>query len=81
MVEYRGRRISHRIGQPHPVFVYRLVTEGTIEERILELKERKASLARAILDDHEDWPGTAPKGAGRVIEKADLVHLLAPIGR
>ncbi len=34
----------HRIGQEKTVFVYRMVTEGTIEERIEELKESKREL-------------------------------------
>ncbi|BDE06827.1 hypothetical protein WPS_21030 [Vulcanimicrobium alpinum] len=41
---------AHRIGQTKPVFVYKLVCERTVEERILELHERKAALADAILD-------------------------------
>ena len=34
----------HRIGQTKTVFVYRMVTAGTIEERIQELKESKRDL-------------------------------------
>jgi SNF2 family DNA or RNA helicase len=34
----------HRIGQTNTVFVYRMVTAGTIEERIQELKESKRDL-------------------------------------
>lgn len=42
---------SHRIGQSHPVFCYRLIAKGTIEERILELQKRKQDLAGALLSD------------------------------
>ena len=40
---------AHRIGQDKPVFVYRLVAAGTVEERIEALKQRKAALAEAVL--------------------------------
>ncbi len=39
---------AHRIGQDKAVFVYKLITEGTVEERILEMQERKRELARSI---------------------------------
>ncbi len=41
---------AHRIGQDKPVFVFRLITAGTVEERIEELKARKAELAEAVLE-------------------------------
>ncbi|HET6587005.1 MAG TPA: C-terminal helicase domain-containing protein, partial [Oleiagrimonas sp.] len=40
---------AHRIGQDKPVFVYRLITAGTVEERIEAMKARKAELAEAVL--------------------------------
>jgi SNF2 family DNA or RNA helicase len=40
---------AHRIGQDKPVFVYKLVAAGSIEERILGLQQRKAGLAEAVL--------------------------------
>ncbi len=43
---------THRIGQTHPVNVYRLVASGTIEEKVMQLKEHKARLFDAVLDDH-----------------------------
>ncbi|MDX8395465.1 MAG: DEAD/DEAH box helicase [Mariprofundaceae bacterium] len=39
---------AHRIGQDKPVFVYKLITEGTVEESILEMQARKLALAEGI---------------------------------
>lgn len=43
----------HRIGQSKNVMVYRLVSAGTIEEKVMELKESKAALFDAVVDDGE----------------------------
>ena len=40
---------AHRIGQDKPVFVYKLIAAGTVEEKIIELQRRKAGLADAIV--------------------------------
>ena len=48
-VEAQAIGRAHRIGQEKPVFAYRMVTRGSIEERILELQERKRALAEALL--------------------------------
>ena len=42
---------AHRIGQLRPVTVYRLVTQGTVEERIVNLHHDKRALAEGILAD------------------------------
>lgn len=44
---------AHRIGQSRPVTVYRLVTRGTIEERIVALHHDKRALAESILEGTE----------------------------
>ena len=44
---------THRIGQTRPVTVYRLVSQGTIEERVVSLQERKRELFTAVIDDGE----------------------------
>ena len=46
-----GRRDrAHRIGQKHVVTVYKLVSEGTIEEKIIAIQERKKELAKQVLE-------------------------------
>ncbi|MCW2067080.1 UNVERIFIED_ORG: superfamily II DNA or RNA helicase [Stenotrophomonas maltophilia] len=62
---------AHRIGQDQPVFVYKLIAAGSVEERIAELQQRKAELADAILED--------AGGAGPRFDAADLEALLAPL--
>ncbi|MFD6699153.1 MULTISPECIES: DEAD/DEAH box helicase [unclassified Microbacterium] len=44
---------AHRIGQQNRVFVYRMIAEGTIEEKVLALQQRKARLFSAVLDDED----------------------------
>jgi superfamily II DNA or RNA helicase len=39
---------AYRIGQDKPVFVYKLVTENTIEERVLELQRNKQAMADSV---------------------------------
>ena len=41
---------AHRIGQERTVMVYRLVAVDTIEEKVMELKERKAALFDSVVD-------------------------------
>ena len=48
-VEDQATGRAHRIGQRRPVTVYRLVTEGSIEEKILELHTSKRDLADDLL--------------------------------
>jgi len=42
---------THRIGQTRNVMVYRMVSAGTIEEKVMALKEQKAKLFDAVMDD------------------------------
>ena len=42
---------THRIGQTRNVMVYRMVATGTIEEKVMALKEKKAKLFDAVMDD------------------------------
>ena len=52
-VESQAIGRAHRMGQEEAVEVYRLVTRGTIEEKIQELQEAKKNLVSKILDGTE----------------------------
>ncbi len=62
---------AHRIGQDKPVFVYKLLTEGTVEQRVAEMQARKQALADAMLAG-----GGAAAGA---LSPEDLELLFAPV--
>ena len=53
-VEDQASDRAHRIGQTKSVFVYKMIAEDTVEERIVELQERKAELANLAFDDTSD---------------------------
>jgi len=67
-VEAQAADRAHRIGQDKPVFVYRLVSQGTVEERILTLQGKKRALFEAALGDGQS--------AG-ALTKDDLLELFA----
>ncbi len=50
-VEDQAADRAHRIGQTRPVEIHRLVAADTVEERVLDLQQRKRSLAAAALGD------------------------------
>ncbi len=62
---------AYRIGQKKPVFVYDLFIEGSVEERMLKLQERKRRLADAIL------AGEVPEDAS--LTEEDVEVLFAPL--
>ena len=66
-VEDQASDRAHRIGQQHPVTVYRLITRGTIEEKIIALHQKKRDLADSLLD------GTDMSGK---ISAEDLLRLI-----
>ena len=60
----------HRIGQDKEVHVYRLVAEGTIEEKVMQLKESKAALFDAVVGEGEF--------ASAAVTAEDVRELFAP---
>lgn len=60
----------HRIGQNKEVHVYRLVAEGTIEEKVIQLKESKAALFDAVVGEGEF--------ASAAVTAEDVRELFAP---
>jgi len=50
-VENQATDRAYRIGQDKPVFVYKLIIENSIEEKILEIQNKKAELANALLSE------------------------------
>jgi SNF2 family DNA or RNA helicase len=64
-VEAQAAGRAHRIGQSRPVTVYRLLTAGTIEERIIEMHETKRAIADALLERTEEGEGDGGDGDGR----------------
>lgn len=49
-VEDQASDRAHRIGQTRPVTIYRIIMEGTIEEKMLRLHDNKRDLATDLLD-------------------------------
>jgi SNF2 family DNA or RNA helicase len=61
---------AYRIGQTSPVFVYKLIVAGSVEEHMLRLQSRKAHLATALLGNE---PATPP------LDEEALEDLFAPL--
>ncbi|MGD6816376.1 SNF2 helicase associated domain-containing protein [Metabacillus sp. 113a] len=55
-VEDQASDRAHRMGQTNPVNVIKLVTRGTIEEKMNDLQERKKKLIKEIIDFDEKMP-------------------------
>ena len=55
--EHQATDRAYRIGQEKPVFVYKLITRGTVEEKIQHLQQEKSALAAGVLDGRQagDW--------------------------
>ena len=67
-VENQATDRAHRIGQKNPVTAYKLITTGTIEERILSLQKKKQSVVETALEDE------SPLMSG--LQEQDLRELL-----
>ena len=67
-VEAQAIDRSHRIGQTQTVNAYRLISPGTVEEKIWELQQRKAQTIADVLGE---------EGFARSLSKTDLEYLFA----
>ncbi|MDR9752819.1 DEAD/DEAH box helicase [Pseudomonas sp. SZMC_28357] len=70
-VENQATDRAYRIGQDKPVFVYKMIAKGTVEEKIQTLQQEKAALAGAVLEG-----GTT---GGWKLEQGDIEALFAPL--
>lgn len=70
-VENQASDRAHRIGQDKPVFVYKLVVENTLEEKILEMQERKQALADGVYGNKKSTDSLA-------LTAKDIEELLSP---
>jgi superfamily II DNA or RNA helicase len=66
-VEDQATDRAHRIGQKKVVSVYRLIAAGTIEEKILQLKQKKKDLVASVLEEDA--------GGAKNLTKTDLDEL------
>jgi SNF2 family DNA or RNA helicase len=62
---------AYRIGQEKPVFVYKMIAKGTVEEKIQHLQKEKSALASGVLDGRTagDWK----------LQDEDIEALFAPL--
>ncbi|OYU12126.1 MAG: helicase SNF2 [Comamonadaceae bacterium PBBC1] len=72
-VENQATDRAHRLGQTQSVWVVKLVAQGTIEERMLALQDRKAQLAKDMYEG-------AVKRKEPLFGEADLNELFKPLG-
>jgi SNF2 family DNA or RNA helicase len=70
-VENQATDRAHRIGQDKPVFVYKLIVQGSVEQKIAQLQASKAALAAGILGEGG--------GAGRALTQEDIAALFEPL--
>ncbi|MDD3238330.1 MAG: DEAD/DEAH box helicase [Candidatus Gastranaerophilales bacterium] len=68
-VEDQATDRAYRIGQTKKVFVYRLITKGTVEEKIQKLKQRKRNLVDSVI--------SVDRNIGKTLTYADLQDIFS----
>jgi superfamily II DNA or RNA helicase len=58
----------HRIGQKNSVFSYKLITRGSIEEKILQLQQNKLALVESLIESE----GSRSQGEGKMLREEDI---------
>lgn len=69
-VEDQATDRAHRIGQTKKVFVYKLITKGTVEEKMVKLQEKKRDLIDSVI--------TVDTSLGKILTYEDLKDILTP---
>ena len=59
---------AHRIGQTKPVFVHKLICQGSIEDHILTLQKRKATLVKNLLSEETSKLKIDPETLSQLFE-------------
>jgi hypothetical protein len=68
-VEQQAIDRTHRIGQTKNIFAYRMICVDTIEDKILQLQERKKALAKDLISDED--------GFVKALTKQDVEYLFS----
>jgi non-specific serine/threonine protein kinase len=61
---------AHRMGQLKKVFTYRLITKGTVEEKVVELQDQKRDLVKGVM-------GTDEGDFVKKLDKTDIEYLFS----
>ncbi|KAE9407682.1 SNF2 family DNA-dependent ATPase [Gymnopus androsaceus JB14] len=67
---------AHRIGQTKQVYVYRFITEGSVEERMLERAAQKLRLDQLVIQQGRGGGGGAPAQAAKAANKEELLEMI-----
>ncbi len=71
-VEAQATDRAHRIGQDKPVFVYKLIAQRTVEEKLMQLQADKQALVSQLYSDESESVASSP------LSSADVDALFAP---